>query len=457
MKDFYYLDQSSYQDIKSNSLNNEINSKYKLNSYNIIKNQHNFYQLITNVERWELTIVLFIFLVITFLVSLIPLFSKLNKYNRNFLGLANSFKAAVGFSTAMFIILPKSSDDLSHYFSRKGSDFNHIIADFKWTYLTAFGSYVFSLIVLKILFSSEGGHHHHNHNHNHNHHHNHNHDSNNLVNSIKNSETTDKEVNNNELDEDELAFKNLVGTRGRFGTFMGLKNIIKSSIISNKKDVLSNKSQSVLRSSLLVSKSMMCNKDKNDDLNYLVNPSNIHENLKKEPNTYDNKEINNSIEILEKKETIIEEKLSNRILLAYLLSGITGLQGFSIGLCIGTVESKSELVLTSLCLIIYKCIEHANLGFILKENKLDNTSYIRMMLIQVIFLPLGILIAIVTKPSYLYNGLVSGLGVGVLIYQSCTETVIEEFAFTEHRYSKFIIYMLGGIFVGGSSVIKALL
>ena len=71
------------------------------------------------------------------------------------------------------------------------------------------------------------------------------------------------------------------------------------------------------------------------------------------------------------------------------------------------------------------------------------------------FTPFGIgLGLILSGSSKLIEGIILSISTGTFIYVAASEVIVEEFAVTKYRFSKFFLYLVGGIFVGALAVIE---
>jgi len=78
----------------------------------------------------------------------------------------------------------------------------------------------------------------------------------------------------------------------------------------------------------------------------------------------------------------------------------------------------------------------------------ERTTIIRLILLFSLFTPFGILIGIlIDNSNYLIISIFIGVSAGTFIYISTSNIIVEEFSFTVHRYTKFILYLLGGIVI----------
>jgi len=82
---------------------------------------------------------------------------------------------------------------------------------------------------------------------------------------------------------------------------------------------------------------------------------------------------------------------------------------------------------------------------------------IYMMVIFAAFTPLGIGLGIIlSETSKIVEGIVLAISTGTFIYVAASEVIVEEFAITKYRYSKFLSYLIGGIFVGFLAVLEGM-
>jgi zinc transporter 1/2/3 len=78
-----------------------------------------------------------------------------------------------------------------------------------------------------------------------------------------------------------------------------------------------------------------------------------------------------------------------------------------------------------------------------------------MIIIFSIFTPLGISLGLIlTDTSKIVEGIILAISTGTFIYVAASEVIVEEFAVTKYRYSKFLTYLIGGVFVGGLAVLE---
>ena len=78
------------------------------------------------------------------------------------------------------------------------------------------------------------------------------------------------------------------------------------------------------------------------------------------------------------------------------------------------------------------------------------------MILYSLFTPFGILIGILLNDaSYLIVSILIGISAGTFMYISTSDIIVEEFSFTIYRYTKYLLYVIGGVFIASLiSVIK---
>jgi len=50
------------------------------------------------------------------------------------------------------------------------------------------------------------------------------------------------------------------------------------------------------------------------------------------------------------------------------------------------------------------------------------------------------------------NALFLALSTGTFIYVAGSEVIVEEFAVTKHKWAKYILYLIGGLFISGLTI-----
>lgn len=170
---------------------------------------------------------IFIVLAVSLFFGYFPLYCKVRRNSHRLLGFFNSFTGGVFMGIGLFLLLPKGKEEMEAYFSSEehSSDFFKSIP---LTFFLAFLSYSFMLLIEKVLFNSpalipflsaaegEVGH-----SHSHGHEESHSH---NEIKASKEEKSQEHVLDEEDSDEDEEAFKNIVSTKGKYGSFMQIRN-----------------------------------------------------------------------------------------------------------------------------------------------------------------------------------------------------------------------------------------
>jgi len=106
-------------------------------------------------------------------------------------------------------------------------------------------------------------------------------------------------------------------------------------------------------------------------------------------------------------------------------------------------------------ILSHKWAEAFTLGLSFYKSGTDKPSFIRMIILFSCFTPAGILLGIILSgDSNIIQGVFLALSTGTFIYIACSEVIVEEFAITRYKYSKFFAYLVGGTFIAGLAVIE---
>ena len=122
------------------------------------------------------------------------------------------------------------------------------------------------------------------------------------------------------------------------------------------------------------------------------------------------------------------------------------LDGLFEGLAIGSQSSTYKIIFIGICLLLNKCIVACNLGISFKIAVPEAKIYIRYILLFAVFTPFGIMISsIFHKSNEFIRSIFLSLASGSFLYVSSSVIVIEEFTLTKYKFSKFALFLLGGI------------
>jgi len=257
-----------------------------------------------------------------------------------------------------------------------------------------------------------------------------------LTQEIKNNDIENQNKVNNEdddSDEEEEAIKNVVSSKGKFASFLQQRNILTGTGSMVKTD------KALLRASQIVSKTL--NRDqRNEDMDLLVNPQNTELNQQRKGSV--------------KKEDHVEFIPASNIT-PYLLLVALSFHGFFEGMALGLQGGPLDTFFLFIAIISHKWAEAFTLGISFHKAQTDKQTFIRLIILFSMFTPIGILIGLVLAGgSMLIEGIFLAMSTGTFIYVACSEVIVEEFAITKYKYSKFFAYMVGGIFIAGLALVE---
>jgi len=184
---------------------------------------------------------------------------------------------------------------------------------------------------------------------------------------------------------------------------------------------------------------------RNNDLDLFVNP--VKTDLpkketknKKEPSHEDHKHEDKN------------KKLSN--VTPYLLLFALCLDGFFEGIALGLQKRWDNVLFVAFAIIINKIAVSFSLGVSFKKSNTEIQTFIRFILLFSIFCPFGIVVGYFTISYELTKGILLAFSSGTFIYISCSVNIVEEFAITNYRYTKYIFFLLGGLLTAGIALLE---
>jgi zinc transporter ZupT len=202
--------------------------------------------------------------------------------------------------------------------------------------------------------------------------------------------------------------------------------------------------KSLLRSSQILTRTFSRPHEHNPDLDLLVNP--MKSDLIKQPSSLRHDHSHEHIPSEEKPKT-----LSNAT--PYLLLAALCLDGFFEGIALGIQSSWKNVLFVAGGIIINKIAVGFSLGISFKKSNTDIHTFIRFILLFSLFCPFGIVVGYFTISYELVKGILLAFSAGTFVYVSCSVVIVEEFAITRHRYSKYLCFMLGGLATVGVCIV----
>lgn len=207
---------------------------------------------------------------------------------------------------------------------------------------------------------------------------------------------------------------------------------------------------SLLRSSQILKRTFHRGKH-NSDMDLLVNPQNSDMNKKKE--IVFKPSVNHDHSVDQTKEGA--KKMSN--ITPYLLMVALCLDGLFEGIAIGVQNTWKTVSFVAFAVILNKLSVAFGLGISLKKSQTEIRTFIRFIILFSMFCPFGIVLGYFFGETVFMKGLFLAISAGTFIYISCSVVIVEEFAITRHRYSKYSVFFLGGLLASGISIVASLL
>jgi len=141
----------------------------------------------------------------------------------------------------------------------------------------------------------------------------------------------------------------------------------------------------------------------------------------------------------------------------YLLLAALCLDGLYEGIAIGVQETWKNVSFVAFAVILNKLSVAFGLGISLKKANTELKTFIRFIILFSIFCPFGIVIGYLLGERIFVKGMFLAISAGTFTYVSCSVVIVEEFAITRHRFSKYFMFFLGGLLAAGIPIIRAVL
>lgn len=134
----------------------------------------------------------------------------------------------------------------------------------------------------------------------------------------------------------------------------------------------------------------------------------------------------------------------------YILMTALSVHGLFEGIALGLQEKTRETLFLAIAIISHKWAESFTLGISFYKTNTESNLYMKLMIIFSIFSPIGILIGMFLSGSNtLVEAIFLSLSGGTFLYISASEIIVEEFSVTKYKYSKYLMFLIGAIFVAG--------
>ena len=178
-------------------------------------------------------------------------------------------------------------------------------------------------------------------------------------------------------------------------------------------------------------------------------------------NLIKNESINNQNEIEEEGGTGAEYQLSPEIkkveIIPYVLLFALGFHGFFEGMALGIQQEVKDTLFLSLAIAAHKWAASLTLGISVIKSYIKLKQLFIIILIFGLIGPVGIAFGLILRATCneVIESVFLAISVGTFLYIACTEVLVEEFENNEYKYIKFLMFIIGGIFTAGLSLLEA--
>jgi zinc transporter ZupT len=195
---------------------------------------------------------------------------------------------------------------------------------------------------------------------------------------------TKKNVKNQEDEEEEQenAIKYAISTRGRFASFMQVRQIQKASFIGNPNRQLMRASQ-IIDPSLPSKVEKMMVKSMTTELKHVGDKGQAN-----------NDQSNTNVQQAQPVQSHSESKEVSNIT-PYILLIALSFHGFFEGIALGLQESNKEALFLYIAIISHKWAESFTLGISFSKANIEKSTFIKLIILFSIFTPLGAILGLI--------------------------------------------------------------
>jgi len=124
------------------------------------------------------------------------------------------------------------------------------------------------------------------------------------------------------------------------------------------------------------------------------------------------------------------------------------LHGLFEGTALGITSDKERFYLFLIAIMSHKWAEGFSLGVSFKKANTPPNLFLLLLVIFCIFTPIGAIIGLgLSQTNDLVVSIFFALSAGTFLYVSASEVIVEEFAISKNKFSKYVMYLLGGVFI----------
>ena len=184
----------------------------------------------------------------------------------------------------------------------------------------------------------------------------------------------------------------------------------------------------------------------------------IKEPLIRDSNTEEENKNENENE--KENENEIEEHHHHQTnsLTPYILLLALGFHGLFEGIALGISSTVKGTLTLLFAIAAHKWAASLTLGISFVKSGTENPQYSIMIGIFALIGPVGMLIGLIlsTSTNEIVEGIFLAISTGTFIYIACSEVIVEEFSSQINKYSKFGLFMVGGLLAASLSFLEIL-
>ena len=142
----------------------------------------------------------------------------------------------------------------------------------------------------------------------------------------------------------------------------------------------------------------------------------------------------------------------------YILLLALGFHGLFEGIALGISSTVKGTLTLLFAIAAHKWAASLTLGISFVKSGTENPQYSIMIGIFALIGPVGMLIGLIlsTSTNEIVEGIFLAISTGTFIYIACSEVIVEEFSSQINKYSKFGLFMVGGLLAASLSFLEIL-
>ena len=128
-------------------------------------------------------------------------------------------------------------------------------------------------------------------------------------------------------------------------------------------------------------------------------------------------------------------------------------------MALGIQSDYKNTISLMLAIAAHKWAASLTLGISMVKAGVQKKQLLIMIFIFAMIGPVGVALGMILNEvaNDVVQGIFLAITVGTFIYIACTEVLVEEFESPDHKQLKFLMFMVGGIFIAGLSLLELVL